>query len=390
LSSKITIPVQRPSIGREELAAVGKVFESGWLGMGSVVKEFEDAIANFLGVRHVVATNTGTTALHLALDSIGLKPGDEVIVPSLTYVATIQAITATGAAPVFCDVEEDTLNLDLSDVEGKITDKTKAIVPVHYRGMPCGMNGLLKLADESGLRVVEDAAHAFGSYYKGKRIGSFGDLACFSFDPVKNVTCGEGGAITTQNAEFVDILQRKRILGIDKDTWSRYHDKRSWFYDVATQGYRYHMSNINAAIGLVQLKKYDKLNARKIAIAKIYDKEFAGLEKFELLRTDYDGLSLFIYIIKVRDGREKLMKFLEKHGIGTGIHYIPSHLFSFYSKKRVKLPVTEKVYEQILTLPLFPDMTNGQVERVVSTIREWGSLTGREKNENQVIHKRSR
>jgi perosamine synthetase len=371
LSNKITIPVQRPSIGREELAAVEKVFESGWLGMGSVVKEFEGAVSSFLGVRHVIATNTGTTALHLTLDSIGLSPGDEVIVPSLTYVATIQAINAAGAVPVFCDVEEGTLNMDLSDVEEKITDKTKAIVPVHYRGMPCDMDGLLKRADEFGLRVVEDAAHAFGSYYKGKRIGSFGDLTCFSFDPVKNVTCGEGGAITTQKTEFVDLLQRKRILGIDKDTWSRYHDKRSWFYDVTTQGYRYHMSNINAAIGLVQLKKYDKLNAMKIAIAKIYDKEFAGLEKFELLRTDYDGLSLFIYVIKVRKDREKLMKFLEERGIGTGIHYIPCHLFSFYRRKGVKLPATEKVYKQILTLPLFPDMTDKQVGRVISAIKEW-------------------
>ena len=371
MSNKITIPVQRPSIGREELAAVENVFESGWLGMGSVVKGFEDTVSSFLGVRHVIATNTGTTALHLALDSIGLSPSDEVIVPSLTYVATIQAITAAGAVPVFCDVEEGTLNMDLSDVEDKITDKTKAIVPVHYRGMPCNMDGLLKLAAKFGLRVVEDAAHAFGSHYKGKRIGSFGDLTCFSFDPVKNVTCGEGGAITTQKTEFVDLLQRKRILGIDKDTWSRYHDKRSWFYDVTTQGYRYHMSNINAAIGLVQLKKYDKLNAMKIAIAKIYDQEFAGLEKFELLRTDYDGLSLFIYVMKVREDREKLMKFLEERGIGTGIHYIPCHLFSFYRRKGVKLPVTEKVYKQILTLPLFPDMTDKQVGRVISAIKEW-------------------
>jgi len=371
LSNKITIPVQRPSIGKEELAAVGKVFESGWLGMGSVVKEFEDAVASFLGARHVVATNTGTTALHLALDSIGLKAGDEVIVPSLTYVATIQAIAATGATPVFCDVEEDTLNMDLSDVEGKITDKTKAVVPVHYRGMPCDMDRLLKLADESDLRVVEDAAHAFGSRYKGKKIGSFGDLACFSFDPVKNVTCGEGGAVTTQKTEFVDLLQRKRILGIDRDTWSRYHDKRSWFYDVTARGYRYHMSNINAAIGLAQLKKYDRMNARKIAIAKIYDREFAGLEKFELLRTDYDGLSLFIYIIKVRDGREQLMKFLEERGIGAGIHYIPCHLFSFYRREGVKLPATEKIYKQILTLPLFPDMADEQVECVTSAIKAW-------------------
>ena len=367
------IPVQRPSIGKKELKAVEAVFNTGWLGMGSVTKEFEDAVGAFLGARHVIATNTGTTALHLAFDTIGLGRGDEVIVPSLTYVATIQAITAIGATPVFCDVEADTLNIDLSDAERKITSKTKAIVPVHYRGLPCDMDGVLTLAEQFGLRVVEDAAHAFGSYYKGKRIGSFGDLTCFSFDPVKIITCGEGGAITIQNDELLELMQRKRILGIDKDTWSRYHDKRSWFYDVTTQGYRYHMSNINAAIGLEQLKKYDVTNSRKIYIAKTYDHEFAGLKKFELLQTDYNGLSLFIYIIKVLEGRERLMKFLEERGISTGIHYIPSHIFGFYNKigKGVKLPVTERLYGQILTLPLFPDMTDEQVERVISAVQEW-------------------
>lgn len=371
MSDKIIIPLQRPSVGEEELAAVGKVFKSGWLGMGSVVKEFEDAVSRFLGARYVVTTNTGTTALHLALDSIGLKPGDEVIVPTITYVATAQAVTATGAIPIFCDVEEDTLNIDLSDAESRITDKTKAIVPVHFRGMPCDLEGLFKLASEHNLRVIEDAAHAFGSYYRGKRIGSFGDLTCFSFDPVKNVTCGEGGAVTTSNGELTNLLQRKRILGIDRDTWSRYQDKRSWVYDVNVQGYRYHMSNINAAIGLVQLKKYDRLNSRKISIAKFYDQELAGLNSIELLRTDYDGISLFIYVIKVLKSRDKLMKFLEERGIGTGIHYIPCHLFSFYKRGGVNLPVAEKLYKQILTIPLFPDMTDSQVEYVVSAIKEW-------------------
>lgn len=365
------IPVQRPSIGREELEAVEAVFKTGWLGMGSVTKKFEDAVASFLGARYVVATNTGTTALHLAFDSIGLKPGDEVIVPSFTYVATVQAITATGAKPVFCDIEEDTLNMDVNDAKKRITSKTKAIVPVHYRGLPCNMDEILALAERFKLRVVEDAAHAFGSYYKGRRIGSFGDITCFSFDPVKIITCGEGGAIVTQNEELVELMRRKRILGIDRDTWSRYHDKRSWFYDVTTQGYRYHMSNINAAIGLVQLKKYDILNSRKISIAKIYDQEFSKLKKIELVKTNYDGISLFIYVVKVLENREGLMKFLEERGIQTGIHYIPSHIFSFYRREEVRLPVTEKVYSQILTLPLFPDMTDEQVKRVVSAVKEW-------------------
>ena len=365
------IPVQRPSIGEEELKAVGEVFKTGWLGMGSVTKQFEDAVAAFLGAKNVVSTNTGTTALHLALDSIGIKQGDEVLVPSLTYVATIQAITATGAKPVFCDIEEDTLNIDVEDVKTKLTKNSRAIMPVHYRGLPCKMDELTDLASKNGLKIVEDAAHAFGSRYKGKHIGSFGDATCFSFDPVKNITCGEGGAVTTPDPKLTEIMQRKRILGIDKDTWSRYQNKRSWFYDVTEQGYRYHMSNINAAIGLVQLRKMNQMNERRITISKRYDKKFSGLGKFSTLKTEYDGIGLFMYIIKVREDREGLMKFLSERGVGSGIHYIPSHLFTYYKEFRKPLPVTDKIYEQILTLPLFPDMSDEQADRVVCAILEW-------------------
>jgi perosamine synthetase len=367
------IPVQRPSVGKEELESVGKVFESRWLGMGSVTKEFEDAVSDFIGGGKVVAVNTGTTALHLAFDAIGLKPGDEVIVPSLTYVATIQAITATGAVPVFCDVEEDTLNIDTNGIEERVTERTKAIVAVHYRGMPCDMDTLLDIAKRHNIRLVEDAAHAFGSHYKGRRIGSFGDLTCFSFDPIKNITCGEGGAVITHDGGALELLQRKRILGIDKDTWSRYRNERSWFYDVTTQGYRYHMSNVNAAIGLSQLKKYDAMNSRKVSIAKRYDQAFSGLNRIKLLRTDYDGIGLFMYIVRVLDDRDGLMSFLKQRGIGSGIHYIPSHVFTLYKKEGTKLPVTESLYRQILTLPLYPEMDDGQVEQVISAIKEWDS-----------------
>lgn len=370
---KDMIPVQRPSIGREELTSVEEVFKTGWLGMGSVTKEFEDAVGKFLGAKNVIAVNTGTTALHMAFDAAGLGPGDEVITPSLTYVATTQAITATGAKPVFCDVEEDTLNMDVRDAEKRITSRTKAIVPVHYRGLPCDMDRILEIARRYNLRVIEDAAHAFGSCYKGKKIGSFGDLTCFSFDPIKNITCGEGGAVITHDDKSLELLRRKRILGIDNDTWSRYKNERSWFYDVTTQGYRYHMANINAAIGLVQLKKYEGMNSRKVSIAKRYDQEFSGLKKIRLLKTDYNGIGFFMYIIRVLKDREGLMKFLKERDIGTGIHYIPSHVFSFYKRKGVNLPVTEKLYKQILTIPLFPDMSDEQAGQVISAIREWDS-----------------
>ncbi|MDD1676828.1 MAG: DegT/DnrJ/EryC1/StrS aminotransferase family protein, partial [Methanomicrobiales archaeon] len=250
------IPVSRPMLGDVELAAVREVFDSCWLGMGAQVLAFETELAHFLEAKNVVCTNTGTTALHLALDALGIGKGDEVVVPSLTFVATIQAITATGATPVFCDVNASDLNMDVDDAAARITSRTKVILPVHYRGFPCDLAAIYDLACDRDLFVVEDAAHAFGSSYKGKKIGSFQSIACFSFDPIKNITCGEGGAIAFEDPEILPVLQQKRILGIDKDTWSRYRNERSWFYDVVTQGYRYHMSNISAAIGLVQIGKF--------------------------------------------------------------------------------------------------------------------------------------
>ena len=364
------IPVSRPSLGEEELTSVKTVFDSGWLGLGAQVLEFEQEVGKFLGAKHVVCTNTGTTALHLALDVLGIGKGDEVIVPSFTFVATIQAITETGATPVFCDIHTDDLNMDTNDVRKKISPKTKVIMPVHYRGIPCDMDEIQSLAKKHNLKVVEDAAHAFGSSYKGKKIGSFGDIACFSFDPIKNISCGEGGAVVFQDDSLLERVQQKRILGIDKDTWSRYRNERSWFYDVVTQGYRYHMSNISAAIGLIQLKKFDKMNRRKIEVAKQYDAAFEGVDCITLLRNgDYKEIGLFVYILKVNKGRNELMDYLTRNGVGSGVHYIPSHVFSFYKKEGVHLPITEQIYDEILTLPLFPDITDAQVEHVIKSVK---------------------
>ncbi|WP_052300932.1 DegT/DnrJ/EryC1/StrS family aminotransferase [Methanoplanus limicola] len=358
-------------MGDDELNAIKPVFESGWLGMGSLVYDFEEKLKDFISAKNVVCTNTGTTALHLALESIGISKGDEVLVPSFTFISTIQAISATGAKPVFCDVRREDLNIDPSEIKNKITEKTKVIMPVHYRGLPCDMNIINKIASENNLRVIEDAAHAFGSSYDGKKIGSFSDIACFSFDPIKNITCGEGGAVVFQDDNLLEIIQQKRILGIDKDTWSRYKNERSWFYDVVTQGYRYHMSNINAAIGLVQIEKFKKMNERKIFAAKRYDAAFSNIKGITILRNDnYNDIGLFTYVMLIDNNRDKLMEYLNSKGVGCGVHYIPSHLFSYYKSDNVDLPVTEEIYEKIITLPLFPDITGGNIQRVIDVVCE--------------------
>ncbi len=363
------IPVQRPYLGEEELRAVSGVFNTRWLGMGSVTKEFEDRLREFLGIKHVIAVNTGTSALHIALDALGIGAGDEVIVPSLTFAASIQPITACGARPVFCDVRPQTLNMDPGDVAPRVTKRTRAILPVHYGGEPCEMDELLAVAKQHGLWIVEDAAHAFGSSYQRRMVGTLGHVTCFSFDPIKNITCGEGGAVVTDDDELADRIILKRILGIDTDTWSRYRNERSWSYEVVTQGYRYHLSNINAAIGLEQLGRIENFRAKKQAIVARYDEAFSNLGGLALLRRNLDESFPFFYVVRVLDGRrDDFMNSLKSAGVGTGVHYLPNHLQPFFSEFRASLPVTEQVSEEIVTLPLYYEMTTADVERVISAV----------------------
>lgn len=364
------IPVQRPYLGQEELEAVRQVFDSRWLGMGSATKEFEDKLCEFLGAKHVIAVNTGTSALHMALDAINLQPGAEVILPSLTFVAAVQAVIAVGARPVFCEVCPDTLNMDVQDALRRVTDRTQVIMPVHYGGLACDMDELLTFGRERRIWIVEDAAHAFGSTYKGRKVGTLGDLTCFSFDPIKNITCGEGGAVVTDNDELANRLIPKRILGIENDTWSRYRSERNWFYEVVTPGYRYHLSNINAAIGLEQLKRMDVFKVRKQAIVRRYDEAFRDIPGLALIKHNLDETFPFFYIVRVLNGRrDAMMKYLKQKGIGTGVHYIPNHIQPLFAEFRVPLPITGQVYEEILTLPLYFEMTDDDQQAVVEATR---------------------
>jgi perosamine synthetase len=364
------IPLQRPSLGEEEIEAVRAVFDSRWLGLGSLVKEFEERVKDLIGARNVIAVNTGTSAIHLALDAYGIGKTDEVIVPSLTYVATIQAIIQTGAVPVFCDIDENTLNADIEDIKRRITPQTKAVLPVHYGGLACDMDGLTSLCAERDLLLIEDAAHAFGSKYKGRFIGTFGDATCFSFDPIKNITCGEGGAVCTENDQVAELIRTKRILGVEKETWQRYREKRGWFYEVTVPGYRYHMSNINAAIGLCQLKKLQRFMEKKRHYVRKYDEAFQGINGIKLLTRTYEETAYFFYVMRVKN-RDALTDFLKNQGIDVGVHYIPNHLQPLFRKNSRSLPVTDRVWEEIITIPLYFEMTDEVFDTVVSKVKEF-------------------
>lgn len=364
------IPLQRPSLGDEELQAVKAVFDSRWLGLGSVVKEFEDRVRDLVGAKHVIAVNTGTSAIHIALEALGIGPGDEVLAPSLTFVATIQAILQAGATPVFCDVEADTLNLDVEDARKRITPRTRAIIAVHYGGLACNLDALTALCQERGLLLVEDAAHAFGSKYKGRYVGSFGSATCFSFDPIKNITCGEGGAVCTEDDAVAERIRTQIILGVEKETWRRYKEQRGWFYEVTTPGYRYHMSNISAAIGLCQLKKLDAFMDKKRHYVRMYDQALGGLPGVTLLRKNYEETAHFFYVVRMKN-RDAFTDAMKAQGIDVGVHYIPNHLQPLFAKQAVPLPVTDVVWKEIVTLPLYYDMTDEIFATVVARVKEF-------------------
>lgn len=368
------IKSSRGCCGAEELAQVKEAFEYGYFGLAYKTNEFEQEIAKYLGTdRFVITTSTGTNALHLAFDTIGIKPGDEVILPSMTFVATAQAVAMCGGTCVFCEVNPDTFLMDIDDVKRKITPNTKAIVPVHYAGRPCDMDALMKIKEETGIRIVEDAAHAFGSYYNGKKIGSFGDITCFSFDSIKVMTCGEGGAVVTNDETFDDLSRKKRLLGIDRKSmhvqdWK----KRSWVYDVPTLGYRYHMSNINAAIGLAQIKKVDGFITKRRELCHLYNSKLNGLEGIQIMPDSYDTITPFMYVIRVKNGkRNQLKNYLMEHDIESGISYIPCHHFSLFQNENNCLPVTDMLYEELLCLPMHYELTNKDIEEVCTCIKNF-------------------
>jgi dTDP-4-amino-4,6-dideoxygalactose transaminase len=370
------IPVYKPYLGPEVTAAAQSALEAGWLGMGKLSQDFELGLERFLGLtdRRVVSTNSCTEALHIAGRLIGLGPGDEVIAPAFTYVAGHQAISRTGAEVVFCDIEDGMLSIDPARVEELLTERTKAILAVDYLGLPCRLDELMELAGRHGLRVIEDAAHAFGSSSKGRPVGSFGDITCFSFGPVKTITTLEGGAVVTSDPADVQTLHELRHLGIDSDTDARYRNQRNWEFDVVRQGYRCHLGSVPAAIGLAQLGLAEEFIANRQEYCRIYDKAFAGLEQaghIRLFDTAWKDVAPYIYVLRLRDGsrRQALIDHLNERGVSSGIHFLGAQEFSFYAGcRRGDLSVTEAATQQVLTLPLHPYMVQDTLERVIEAV----------------------
>ena len=363
------IRVSRSVVGEAEKLALAEVIDEGYLGMGVWVQRFEEALSEFFGGRAVACVNSGTAALHLAFLAIGLKPGDEVLVQSLTYLATFQAISATGAIPVACEIDHSTITIDLEDAEHRVTERTKAIAPVHYASGVGPLDDIYNFAQRHNLRVVEDAAHAFGTVYRERDVGSFGDISCFSFDGIKNITSGEGGAVVTDDVPVIEHVRDARLLGIIKDTEQRYRSERSWEFDVTSQGFRYHMSNLFAAIGLVQLGRFPDFRARRVALAQQYVQALSGHPGLAMLDLNYEEVVPHIFPVRVLDDRrDALRQNLSSQGIECGIHYLPNHLLSFYGDGQPALPVTEQMYRELLSLPLHPEITDQEQQRILEIV----------------------
>lgn len=373
------LPLCKPFIGDEEKREVIDALESGWLSTGPRTKQFEKDMSAYLGNTGVLGLSSCTAGLHLALVALGIKKGDEVITSPLTFISTANVILHTGAIPVFADIDPRTYNISVDEIKRKITPKTKAIIPVHYAGQPCKMNEIMELAKKNNLYVIEDAAHGIGTKYHDKLIGSWPDrITVFSFYATKTMTTGEGGAIAT---DMEDILKKARILslhGITNDAWKRYSSAGSWYYEVVAPGFKYNMTDIQAALGICQLRRLENFIEKRETICQKYNNAFIGLRE---ITTPYVDQSIrhsrYIYPILInyeflKINRDKFIQALRAENIGTSVHFIPVHLHPFYHDtfgyNHGTFPQVESVYDRLISLPLFPDMTEKDTNDVIESV----------------------
>jgi perosamine synthetase len=357
----------RPQISEESIAAVAGVLRSGWLGLGPVTEQFEEAFAAYTGAPHCIGLNSGTSALHLALRVLDLPPGSEVVTTAMTFVATNHPILYERLKPVFADVDPDTGNLSPSSVADKLTERSSAIMLVHYAGYPCDLDELYALARGRGIHIIEDCAHACGATYKGRRIGSHGELHAFSFHPTKNLPMADGGALTVRSPDHHRRLCRLRWLGIDKDTYQRVgEDADQGDYEVTEVGFKYHMNDVAAAIGLHQLPLVDEGNARRARIAAHYREGLSRTQGVRLLRSENDRVSSFHMFVILAEGRDELIAKLRDAGIEAGTHYRRNDEYPMYDG--ADLPHTEFFSRRVVTLPMHLQLTDEQIGYVTDTI----------------------
>lgn len=374
------VPFHRAPVGEEEAKAVSEVIRSGWLTMGPKAFEFEKEFAKYVGAPDAIAVSTGTAALHLALEAAGVRESDEVLLPTTTFTATAEAVTYLRARPVLVDIDPVTMNLDPEDAARRITPRTKAIIPVHLGGQPCDLKEIDTIAGAHNLTVIEDAAHALPSEYRGKHIGQIGEFTCFSFYATKTLTTGEGGMVTTKNPASAERIRLMRLHGIERDAWKRYRDDGSWRYEVVEAGFKYNLTDFQAAMGLVQLAKCDAMREARRRIAQRYTHAFSSIEELvpPEIRADR-STSWHLYILRLRlkrlhAERDGFIRALNGRGVSCSVHFIPLHLQPYYQRaygyKLGDFPNAEQQYRSCLSLPIFPGMTDQEIEHVIRSVQE--------------------
>jgi dTDP-4-amino-4,6-dideoxygalactose transaminase len=376
----IDLPFHRSWLEDEEINEVVDTLKSGWLTTGPKAQKFEEAFKDYIGCRHAIALNSCTAGLNISLALQNFEPGDEIITTPMTFPATANVIVLNNFKPIFCDIEKGTLNINSHGIAAKITSRTRAIMPVHYAGHPCDMDVIEAIAGENGLTILEDAAHALETKYKGRKIGNMGHMASFSFYANKNITTGEGGMITVNDDDLAEKIRVFRLHGLSRDAWKRYGNSGYAHWKLETPGFKYNMADISAALGMHQIKKVDRfLKIRKEYVQK-YDEAFKNIEEIETLEVkDYAESGHHIYVIalrlnKLNLSRDEFLNAMQSAGIGVAVHFIALHLQPYYANtfnlEPEDFPVATDYSNRIISLPLYPKMTKGEVDRVINTVIE--------------------
>ncbi|MFC1771266.1 DegT/DnrJ/EryC1/StrS family aminotransferase [Candidatus Margulisiibacteriota bacterium] len=372
-NKQMQIKFHKPYITEKEINNVVATLKSGWLGMGPKTKEFEQKFQKTIGANHAIFLNSGTAALDLALQAIGIKAGDEVIIPTNTYIATAEVVAYSNAIPILCDIKKTTHNMDPAKLENLITKKTKAIIPVHFGGQSCNMDEIMHIGKKHNLKIIEDASHALPATYKNKTIGTIGDITCFSFYTSKTLCTAEGGMAVTNNKDYAEKIRIKRLHGLNRDAWERYQGQKSWYYEAIDIGRKYNPTDINASLGLAQLQKLDWMHKRRQEIAEKYTSELSPTSLALPFIDPNRKTSWYLYVLK-SDNRDHLMEKLHQAGIETSVHFLPVHKHKYYKNKfgynNEDFPVANSVFEKSLSLPIYPGLQEDETDYIIQKLKK--------------------